>query len=131
MHRPIKNSKKEIINFKNHLIDDLKLHKNGLNFSQKYSKSIDEIIKSIVCEIDSSQDEYVLIAVGGYGRNEMCLYSDIDLLFIYKKQDSFIKSLISNLNNGLWDTGLDIGISFLTIKSLANAIFSFIEPENR
>ena len=41
---------------------------------------------------------------------------DIDLLFIYSKKNKNIKIFISKLNNALWDIGLEIGISFLTIN---------------
>ena len=42
--------------------------------------------------------------------------SDVDLLFIYKKSNKNIRDFITQLNNTLWDIGLEVGISFLTIK---------------
>ena len=113
-------NKKIILETKNKLIIDLKNNKNGYLFSKNYTKFIDKQIKEIVSALDTSEEEFTLIAVGGYGREDVAPFSDIDLLLIYKRQNKFIKNLISQLNNTLWDSGLDISISYLTIKQVIN-----------
>ena len=71
-----------------------------------------------LCEIKKTYtvEDFTLIAVGGYGRQDLSPKSDVDLLFIYKKSNKNIRSFITALNNSLWDVGLEVGISFLTIK---------------
>lgn len=65
--------------------------------------------------IDSEQ--LSLIAVGGYGRNELLLASDIDLMVLHKprlKKD--IEQQLQSFLTFLWDFGLEVGHSVRTIK---------------
>jgi [protein-PII] uridylyltransferase len=38
--------------------------------------------------MDIRQNPYAIIALGGYGRQEQCIRSDVDLLFLFKKSGS-------------------------------------------
>jgi [protein-PII] uridylyltransferase len=59
-----------------------------------------------------SYRHYTLIAVGGYGRQEMFPHSDVDLLILTKdsitEQD---KEQLTQLCTALWDTGFKLGLS--------------------
>ncbi len=58
-----------------------------------------------------------LLAVGGYGRSELHLQSDIDLMVLLdKKFDDSDKEKLSAFLTFLWDSGLDVGHSARTIK---------------
>jgi [protein-PII] uridylyltransferase len=51
-----------------------------------------------------------LIATGGYGREEMAMLSDIDLLFVVsREQVSFCESLAKKILYVLWDLKFDVG----------------------
>ena len=53
---------------------------------------------------------FALLAVGGYGRGELCPYSDIDLLVLFPKRiPAEAQALTKALLFPLWDLGLDLG----------------------
>ena len=58
-----------------------------------------------------------LIALGGYGREEQCIHSDVDLLILFKKNipkeaGEFVKELLYPL----WDVHLETGYAVRSIK---------------
>jgi len=51
-----------------------------------------------------------LAALGSYGREQLCVYSDIDLLIIYKDIDGYnTKEMIEKILYLIWDSGLKLG----------------------
>ena len=65
-----------------------------------------------------------LVALGGYGRAELCPHSDIDIMFLYsaKVKAAVMKPLLEHLTNEvlypLWDCGLKIGHSTRTLDEI-------------
>jgi [protein-PII] uridylyltransferase len=58
-----------------------------------------------------------VIAVGGYGREELCPKSDIDLLFLHPhKLDRYVESMTEWMLYPLWDLGLEVGHSVRNVK---------------
>ena len=57
-----------------------------------------------------------ITVVGGSGRGELCPYSDVDLLFLYKPlaRDPFASVVAQVIRDG-WDAGLKIGHSVRTV----------------
>ena len=60
-------------------------------------------------EMGIMKNPYVLVALGGYGRAEQCVYSDIDLLFLFeKKVPPEAEALVREIVYPLWDMGLEV-----------------------
>ena len=58
-----------------------------------------------------------LIAVGGYGRRELNLASDIDLLFLYRgKMNPYVETLAEAISTRLWDARLTVGAATRTVQ---------------
>jgi [protein-PII] uridylyltransferase len=60
-----------------------------------------------------------LLAVGGYGREEMSIHSDIDLLFLHREPlSSGAAALAERVQVWLWDAGLAVGCA---VRSVAES----------
>ncbi|SFV55598.1 Possible nucleotidyltransferase [hydrothermal vent metagenome] len=92
----------------------------GKDFLFKHTRKIDSIIKLIYkIAMHGMFKEYqplknslpiTLAALGSYGREQLCVYSDIDLLIIYKDIDGYnTKEMIEKILYLIWDSGLKLG----------------------
>jgi [protein-PII] uridylyltransferase len=58
-----------------------------------------------------------LVATGGWGRREVCPYSDLDLLFLTTRApDDAVRELADRVLYPLWDSGLDVGHAVRSIE---------------
>ncbi|HYA03005.1 MAG TPA: DUF294 nucleotidyltransferase-like domain-containing protein, partial [Syntrophobacteria bacterium] len=63
------------------------------------------------------KNPYTFIALGGYGRREQCLHSDVDVLLLFKKKiPDEAKDLIQEIIYPLWDLGLEVSYATRTLK---------------
>jgi [protein-PII] uridylyltransferase len=80
---------------------------------QGFSDSMDGVLRQLFLEkLEAARDQVALIAVGGYGRRELCPYSDIDLLFLRERPQC--DPLIEKVVQLLWDGGFQLGHSVRT-----------------
>ncbi len=76
-----------------------------------------------------------LVALGGYGRAELCPHSDIDLMFLFpsKARASLVTPLQEHLTQEilypLWDCGLKVGHSTRTVDEVFNEARSEIQSK--
>ena len=67
--------------------------------------------------MDIAKNPYAVVALGGYGRAEQCVFSDVDLLFLFeKKVPRVAEDLVREIVYPLWDMGLDVGHATRSIK---------------
>ncbi|MEX0958472.1 MAG: [protein-PII] uridylyltransferase [Burkholderiales bacterium] len=80
------------------------------------AKLVDEIVRA-VWEDTVPQEDFALIAVGGYGRGVLFPYSDVDVLVLLPGAvDAAQRARLEELVGVLWDVGLEIGHSVRTVE---------------
>ncbi|PHS30596.1 MAG: nucleotidyltransferase [Sulfurovum sp.] len=101
----------------------------GKDFLVKHTKKIDSILKLVYQVAHRSMfGDYApmknsipiaLVALGSYGREQLCVHSDIDLMLVYKDIPGYnSKDMIEKILYILWDTGLKLGHRVHTVKEL-------------
>jgi len=65
----------------------------------------------------SGKRPFALVALGGYGRKELCLHSDIDIMILFNKGvPEKARALAHEILFPLWDLGLDMGYAVRSLK---------------
>ena len=105
------------------LMSDFLEGKASQSFQEDYSELMDQYFRLMVQESKTGQllfkkgIPFALIAVGGYGRKELSLHSDIDILILFNKTiPPKAKSLSEEIFFPLWDIGMELGYGVRTVK---------------
>jgi [protein-PII] uridylyltransferase len=77
---------------------------------RQYSHRMDAMVQQLFAEAGPLAQPAGVFALGGYGRRQLCLHSDIDLLVLFAgdigpADEKFLHGLL----NPMWDLGLTIG----------------------
>ncbi|HMA64906.1 MAG: HD domain-containing protein, partial [Fibrobacterota bacterium] len=87
----------------------------------KYGRYIDTILgRQFADNFNKNCDDVALVATGGYGRNELCPYSDIDLLILHEGDHT--KEGIARIVRALWDLGLPLGCVVRSVSECAQIL---------
>ena len=79
-----------------------------------HSHALDEAVRALCVREGLPEEDLALMAVGGYGRNELFPFSDIDLLVLTaddRTGDKAFQEKISTFVTALWELGLSVGAS--------------------
>ena len=82
----------------------------GRQALRQYSHRMDAMVQQLFAEAGPLVQPAGVFALGGYGRRQLCLHSDIDLLILFAgsigpSDEKFLHAFL----NPLWDLGLTIG----------------------
>lgn len=107
---------------KNYLdsLDEIFTQNQGKDFLVKHTKRIDQFLILIYKYTMrkffgdyipfGNQIPITLTAMGSFGREELCVYSDIDLMIVYKDVEGYnIKPMMESMLYLAWDAGLKLG----------------------
>src|SRR4051812_7456720 len=84
----------------------------GETVTRGYTESLDSIVIELLraARTEAPKLKVSLVAVGGYGRGEMCPYSDLDLWFLTQEDaDRRVVQLAEKVLYPLWDLRLEVG----------------------
>ncbi len=99
----------------------------GYALLRKHADFIDHhLARSFEKSVPESEG-FALVALGGYGRQELYPFSDIDLMLLYDPaHKDELNSLVEAILYPLWDTGLEVGHAVRTVEEcLADAAEDF------
>ncbi len=82
----------------------------------------DNLLQAIYKHVASDVRFLTVVALGGYGRKELCFSSDTDVMFLVsdEHQRTVSTPAVQEFIHNLLDAGLDIGHSFRTIDECIN-----------
>jgi [protein-PII] uridylyltransferase len=67
--------------------------------------------------LDLVRNPYAIVALGGYGRGEQCVHSDVDLMLLFEaKVPAEAEELIREVVYPLWDAGMEVGHATRSLK---------------
>lgn len=91
----------------------------GIRTAQALTERLDTLVGQIYRQLQSTHAPLLSIAaIGGYGRRELCFYSDVDVMILVKDGRAKEKATpaTEQFLHALLDVGLDIGHSYRTIQ---------------
>jgi len=93
------------------------------DFIERHAEILDDYFQesfarsSVGPRIHIEKNPCVLVALGGYGRKEQCLHSDVDVLVLFKKRvPEEAKELVREIFYPLWDLGLEVGYGTRSLR---------------
>jgi len=113
-------------------LDELFKSSQGKDFLVKHTKKLDSIIslmyKTVLRRMFGNylpmrnSIPITIVALGSYGREQLCVHSDIDLLIVYEDVEGYqMQALIEKLFYLALDSGLKLGHRVHTVDDLFNA----------
>ncbi len=90
-------------------------HLSGLAYAEAHSSATDAWFRSVAQERLSNMTDMALLAVGGYGRGQLCPASDIDVVLVHS-EDVDGGDLAEALWYPAWDRGLALGYVVVTLE---------------
>ena len=92
----------------------------GRDIAERIAVAMDAVVLAINERVaDHARGRHALVALGGYGRCEMAPHSDVDLLFLFEKDQGKSPEFISGVLNPLWDMAFEVGHSSRTLGEVA------------
>lgn len=89
----------------------------GKRLTRHMSKGVDALLRDMWREINDGNDSGVdVIAIGGYGRGELCPHSDWDMWFLLPNDhDTEAEKAIERFMYALWDLRVKVGHAVWTV----------------
>ncbi len=95
------------------LVEQFKITGDGRKLVTQRAALVDRIILRLWDTLlagNPAAKEFALVAIGGYGRNDLFPFSDVDLLFLHAERETeeTLKEPIRAFSQELWDLGMKL-----------------------
>src|SRR5215467_9903378 len=102
------------------LCDDILHGRGGRSALARFSDRFDGILRQLMVAAPPIDQPMTVVAIGGYGRRQLCLHSDIDLLLLFgghlgEAEERVVRTIL----HPLWDLGLVVGHQVREIEEFA------------
>ncbi len=91
----------------------------GREVCREYTDAVDGLLRALFARSSGRlghKDKVALVALGGYGRGELNIRSDIDLMLVHRgRLTKPVEDLTQEMLYVLWDTGLDMGFAIRSV----------------
>jgi [protein-PII] uridylyltransferase len=94
----------------------IRSRESGLSVATSHARILDGMLSALFCAAEASlrikgiKVRLALVAVGGYGRGQLALSSDLDVIVLAEQEDDAHAAQVAEaLLYPLWDLGLEIG----------------------
>jgi [protein-PII] uridylyltransferase len=99
--------------------DILQLHRagaGGIRVALALTQRLDTLLQTIYQHLQNNSRHLTVVALGGYGRKELCFSSDTDVMFLIAEERFryYTTPTVQEFLHRLLDIGLDVGHSFRT-----------------
>src|SRR5579863_6797244 len=86
------------------LSDDIVRGHGGRAALARFSDRLDGLLRQLLAAAPGTEQSVAVVAIGGYGRRQLCLHSDIDLLVLFgghlgPAEEQLLRSIL----HPLWD----------------------------
>ena len=100
------------------ILQELRSNKiTGKKCARKLSAAMDEFLLALAAETFKTPQKSAILALGGYGRGELCPHSDIDLLFLIQGDlPADEQKNIERFLYTIWDSGIKIGHAVRSVQ---------------
>ena len=95
----------------------------GLEVASELSQLVDSTLTKLWEELpEEPRNTFSVVALGGYGRFEMAPHSDVDVMILFKDEQTKVTNAetAQRFLHSLWNLGFDIGHCVRTIKDCLN-----------
>jgi [protein-PII] uridylyltransferase len=102
---------------------------NGTRVALALTRRQDSLLQSLFKSLPHNTTNFTVVAIGGYGRKELCFASDTDIMLLVPGEEdrAAATSIVQEYLHYLLDAGLDVGHSFRTIDECTEFIDTDLE----
>ncbi|WP_353662265.1 HD domain-containing protein [Hydrogenimonas sp. SS33] len=111
--------KQSLLDYRDHL-EEIFMQNQGKAFLVHHTRKIDTflnliykvVLRKMFREFQPMRNALpiALVALGSYGREQLCVHSDIDLMIVYKETPGYnLREIIEKMLYIAWDAGLQLG----------------------